>query len=161
MHDIRWIRENPGEFDRGLVRRGLEPRGAEVLALDQEWRALQTQAEESQATRNRLSREVGAAKSRGESADDLLAQIASRKDIEAATAARAAELRQEIDELLASLPNLPAPDVPDGADETANVQLRRHGTPPQFNFVPLPHEAIGDKLGLMDFPRAAKLSGSR
>src|SRR5438105_689393 len=117
MHDLRWIRENPEEFDRGLVRRGLLPRAAEVLAIDKEWRALQTQAEESQATRNRLSREVGAAKSRGEPADELLAQIAGRKHLEAATAETAAELRRQIDELVASLPNLPAPDVPDGPDE--------------------------------------------
>src|SRR5579863_5307014 len=161
MHDIRWIRESPEEFDRGLARRGLPARAAEVLALDKEWRALQTAAEEAQATRNRLSREVGAAKKRGEPANELLDRIARGKEIEAATASKAAELRQQIDDLLASLPNLPAPDVPDGPDESANRELRRIGTPPSFNFAPLPHEAIGDKLGLMDFARAAKLSGSR
>ncbi len=161
MHDLRWIRENPEEFDRGLERRGLSPRADEVLALDKEWRALQTAAEEAQATRNRLSREVGGAKARGEPVEELLGQIARGKDVEAANAAKAAELRTQIDELLASLPNLPAPEVPDGADETANKELRRHGSPPQFNFAALPHEAIGEKLGLMDFPRAARLSGSR
>jgi seryl-tRNA synthetase len=161
MHDLRWIRENPEEFDRGLGRRGLPPRGAEVLALDGEWRALETEAQEAQATRNRLSRDVGAAKKRGESADELLAQIARRNDIEAANAAKAAELRRQLDDLLASLPNLPAPEVPDGPDESANEEIRRHGAPPRFNFAPLPHEAIGEKLGLMDFARAAKLSGSR
>jgi seryl-tRNA synthetase len=161
MHDIRWVRENPEEFDRGLARRGLPPCGAEVLALDKEWRELQTEAEVSQATRNRLSREVGNAKKRGDPVDELLGQIDRRKDIEAATAARATELRRELDDLLASLPNLPAPEVPDGPDEAANRELRRHGVPPRFNFAPLTHEAIGDKLGLMDFARAAKLSGSR
>src|SRR5216684_4326714 len=161
MHDLRWIRENPEEFDRGLVRRGLTPHAAEVLALDKEWRALQTAAEEAQATRNRLSRQVGGAKARGEPVDELLSQIARGKDTEAASAAKAAELRTQIDDLLAGLPNLPAPEVPDGPDETANRELRRHGSPPQFNFAALPHEAIGEKLGLMDFPRAAKLSGSR
>src|SRR6266568_2722468 len=161
MHDLRWIRENPEEFDRGLVRRGLAPRADEVLALDREWRALQTAAEEAQATRNRLSREVGGAKARGEPVDEFLSQIARGKDTEAADVAKAAELRTQIDELLASLPNLPAPEVPDGPDETANKELRRHGSPPQFNFAALPHEAIGEKLGLMDFPRAARLSGSR
>src|SRR5512146_1308615 len=120
MHDIRWVRDNPEEFDRGLVRRGLPPQAAEVLALDREWRALQTAAEEAQAARNRLSREVGAAKKRGESAEELLAQIARGRDAEAADAAKAAELRQQLDDLLAGLPNLPAPDVPDGADESAN-----------------------------------------
>src|ERR1700753_3714967 len=97
MHDLRWIRENPEEFDRGLTRRGLPPQAEAVLALDKEWRALETEAQESQATRNRLSREIGAAKARGESADEILAQIASRKDAEAATAARAGELRHQLD----------------------------------------------------------------
>src|SRR5713226_6653104 len=161
MHDLRWIRENPEEFDRGLVRRGLPPRAAEVLALDREWRALETEAQEAQATRNRLSREVGGAKARGEPVDELLSQIARGKDAEIANAAKAGELRTQIDELLASLPNLPAPEVPDGPDETANQELRRDGAPPRFNFAVLPHEAIGEKLGLMDFPRAARLSGSR
>jgi seryl-tRNA synthetase len=161
MHDLRWIRENPEEFDRGLARRGLLQGAAEVLALDREWRALQTEAEAAQATRNRLSREVGNAKKRGESFDELLIQIARREASEAGAATKAAELRRLIDDLLASLPNLPAPEVPDGPDETANQELRRHGEPPRFNFAPAPHEAIGEKLGLMDFARAARLSGSR
>src|SRR4051794_18521506 len=108
MHDLRWIRENPDEFDRGLARRGLPARATEVLAIDREWRALQTAAEEAQSVRNRLSREVGAAKKRGESADALLAEIARSKESEAATASRAAELRRQLDDLLAMLPNLPA-----------------------------------------------------
>ena len=161
MHDIRWIRENPDEFDRGLARRGLPASADDVLSLDREWRALETEAQESQATRNRLSREIGTAKSRGEPVDELLKQIDRRKDVEAATAAKATELRGQIDDLLAGLPNLPAPDVPEGPDESANKEIRRHAEPPRFNFDPLPHEAIGEKLGLMDFPRAAKLSGSR
>src|SRR5437588_5059928 len=99
MHDLRWIRENPDEFDRGLAHRFLPPRAAEVLALDKEWRACETEAQEAQAARNRLSREVGGRKSRGEPADDLLTQIAHGKDVEAATAARAAELRRQIDGL--------------------------------------------------------------
>jgi seryl-tRNA synthetase len=161
MHDLRWVRENPEEFDRGLARRGLPPCAGDMLALDKEWRALETEAQESQATRNRLSREVGNAKKRGDPVDELLGDIARGKDIEAATAAKAAELRGQIDDLLASLPNLPAPEVPDGPDESANQELRRHAEPPAFNFAPLMHEAIGEKLGLMDFPRAARLSGSR
>src|SRR5205814_2914896 len=107
------------------------------------------------------SREIGAAKSRGEPIDELVRSIDIRKDLEAATTAKAAELRQQIDELVATLPNLPASDVPDGPDESANQEIRRHGEPPRFNFDPLPHETIGEKLGLMDFPRAARLSGSR
>jgi seryl-tRNA synthetase len=161
MHDLRWIRENPDAFDRGLERRGLPPCAEQVLALDKEWRAFETAAQEAQATRNRLSREIGGAKSRGEPIDALLRQVERSKEAEAATAAKTAELRHQIDALLASLPNLPAEEVPDGADESANQEIRRVGEPPRFNFAPLPHEAIGEKLGLMDFARAAKLSGSR
>ncbi|MGE0257903.1 MAG: serine--tRNA ligase [Alphaproteobacteria bacterium] len=161
MHDLRWIRENPEQFDRGLARRGLPPRTEEVLAIDREWRALQTAAEEAQAVRNRLSREVGAAKKRGEAVDALLAEIAQRKEAEEATLSRAAGLRRQLDDLLAMLPNLPAPDVPDGLDESANVEIRRFGERPHFDFAPRPHEAIGETLGMMDFAAAAKLSGSR
>jgi seryl-tRNA synthetase len=161
MHDLRWIRENPAEFDRGLGRRGLPPAAEEVLALDREWRRLETEAQESQATRNRLSREVGAAKKRGDSAEELIQQIDRNKEQEAATAARAGELRKQIDDLLAGLPNLPAAEVPDGPDETANKEVRRTGEPSRFNFEALPHETLGEQLGLMDFPTAAKLSGSR
>ena len=161
MHDLRWIRENPDAFDRGLGRRGLPPCAEQVLALDRAWRALETAAQEAQAARNRLSREIGAAKSRGEPIDEIMRQVEGSKQVEAATAGKTAELRQQIDALLASLPNLPAEEVPDGADESANREIRRIGEPPRFNFDPLPHEAIGEKLGLMDFSRAAKLSGSR
>jgi seryl-tRNA synthetase len=161
MHDLRAIRDNPEAFDAGIKKRGLPPRADEVLALDKEWRALETEAQQSQATRNQLSREVGIAKKRGDPVDELLATIDRRKDIEAATTARATELRKQIDELLASLPNLPAADVPTGPDETANVLVRTVGALPQFNFAPLAHDAIGDKLGMMDFAGAVKLSGSR
>ena len=161
MHDLRWIRENPEEFDRGLARRGLPALAAEVLEIDREWRALQTAAEEAQAVRNRLSREVGAAKKRGEPADALLADIAQSKEAEAATSSRAAELRRQLEDMLAALPNLPARDVPDGLDESANVEIRRVGEKPRFDFAPRSHDAIGEKLGMMDFAAAAKLSGSR
>jgi seryl-tRNA synthetase len=160
MHDLRWIRDNPDAFDRGLARRGLPPRADEILALDREWRARETAVQESQARRNILSREIGAAKKRGEPIDELLRQVDARKGEEAATAAQAVELRARLDELLATLPNLPAEDVPEGADETANRVIRTVGEPPHLDSA-LAHETIGEKLGLMDFARAAKLSGAR
>ena len=161
MHDIRWLRDHPAEFDRGLARRGLPPCAEEVLALDHGWRAAETRAQEVLARRNRIARDVGAAKKRGEDIAPLLRQVADDKDAEAASAAEAARLRAAIDEILAGLPNLPADDVPDGLDETANLVLRREGEPPGFDFEPASHEAIGERLGLMDFRRAGKLSGSR
>ena len=163
MHDLRWIRDHPAEFDRGLTRRGLPPRAEEILALDRRWRAAETDAQEAQARRNRVAREIGAAKKRGE-ADRrrCCARSSEDKDVEAATPARRRRnCAPQIDEILAGLPNLPAEEVPDGPDETANRVLRHHGEPPRFDFAPLSHEAIGERLGMMDFARAGKLSGSR
>ena len=161
MHDLRWIRDNPDEFDRGLGRRALPPCAAEILALDREWRQAQTDAERKQAEANTANSAIGAAKARGEPMEPLLAEVSRRKKDQDESSMRAAALRKQIDELLAGLPNLPAAEVPDGADETANREVRRIGEPPRFDFTPLTHEAIGEKLGLMDFARAAKLSGSR
>jgi seryl-tRNA synthetase len=161
MHDLRAIRDNPAEFDAGLKRRGLAPRADEVLSLDMAWRAAETLLQEAQALSNRLAREIGIAKKSGSDATELLQQSAENKKSEADLTRVAAEARKQIDELLAGLPNLPAPGVPEGLDETANMELRTVGARPQFNFAPLAHEAIGEKLGLMDFTRAAKLSGSR
>jgi len=161
MHDLRWIREHPEEFDRGLTRRALSKHAEEILALDRSWRAAETRAQEAQAQRNRLSREIGSAKSRGLDVQVLVDSQRATREAEANEAAEASGLRKEIDEILASLPNLPAEDVPDGPDETANRVLRHYGEPPRFDFAPMPHEAIGERLGLMDFSRAGKLSGSR
>lgn len=161
MHDLRAVRDNPDAFDRGLARRGLPPRAAEVLALDKAWRAAETQLQEAQARGNRLARDIGAAKKTGGDIAGLLEQSAAEKRQEAASGTLAAAARQRIDALLATLPNLPADDVPEGLDETANVVQRTVGQPPVFDFAPRPHEAIGEQLGMMDFARAAKLSGSR
>jgi seryl-tRNA synthetase len=161
MHDLRWIREHPEEFDRGLTRRGLSKHAEEILALDRSWRAAETRAQEAQAQRNRISREIGSAKSRGLDVQALVDSQRATREAEANEAAEASRLRQEIDEILAGLPNLPAEDVPDGPDETANRVLRHHGEPSRFEFAPVSHDAIGERLGLMDFARAGRMSGSR
>jgi seryl-tRNA synthetase len=158
MHDLRWIRDHPAEFDHGLARRSLPPRAEDILALDRSWRSAETRVQEAQARRNRIAREIGAAKKRGEPAEPLLRQSTEDRDAEARAGSEAARLRAEIDEILAGLPNLPAEDVP---DEAANRVLRHYGEPPHFDFAPLSHEAIGERLGLMDFAGAGKLSGSR
>jgi seryl-tRNA synthetase len=161
MHDLRAIRDNPEEFDRGLMRRGLQPESEDILAIDRAWRAAETRVQEAQAIINRVSRDIGAAKKSGADVSDLLKTANASKELEADEAAEAAHLRRQLDELLASLPNLPAEDVPEGPDETANQLVRTVGAPPQFNFPALAHEVLGEKLGMMDFVRAAKLSGAR
>jgi seryl-tRNA synthetase len=161
MFDLKWIRDNPETFDRGLGRRGLPPVSASVLELDRIWREAQTGAEQLQAERNRLSKEIGAAKAQGREAGEIMRKVALSKEQQAELETRAAQLRGDIDVLLATLPNLPADDVPDGLDESHNKLVRQHGTPPRFDFAPKDHVAIGEGLRLMDFARAGKLSGAR
>ena len=161
MFSARWIRENGDAFDAGLARRGVEPHADRVLALDANRREVQTAFQERQKARNRMSKEIGAGRARGEDTAALVAKVAALKDeaqaLEREDRTRAAEL----DELLAGLPNLPADDVPDGADESANVEIRTWGERALVDSGARQHFEIGEALGLMDFERAAKLSGSR
>ena len=161
MYDIRWIRDNPEPFDEGLRRRGLPPRAAELIALDAARRAAQTRLQDIQTRRNEASKLIGAAKQKGEDAAALIAEVARLKDDlrsegEAEGAAAAA-----VSTALVELPNLPANDVPVGEDEGANVEIRKVGEAPAFDFEAREHFDIGEALGMMDFERAAKLSGSR
>ena len=161
MHDLKQIRDDPQAFDAGLNRRGLPLQSAAILALDAKRRAAQTRLQEHQQRRNEVSRQVGAAKSKGQDAAALMAEVAQLKDaMETATAEEQAAAAQ-LDQILAGIPNLPAADVPDGADADANVEIRRHGNPRNFPFAPKQHFEVGEKLGLMDFEAAVKLSGSR
>jgi len=161
MHDLKQIRDDPQAFDAGLKRRGLPLQSAAILALDTKRRAAQTRLQEHQQRRNEVSRQVGAAKSKGQDAAALMAEVAQLKDsMEAATAEEQAAAA-ELDQILAGIPNLPAADVPDGADADANVEVRRHGNPRNFPFTPKQHFDIGETLGLMDFEAATKLAGSR
>jgi seryl-tRNA synthetase len=161
MHDLKSIRDNPDGFDLGLARRGLEPRSAGILDLDQRRRAAQTSFQEMQARRNDASKQIGAIKKGGGDATALMDEVAALKERMPAAEEEERALGAEIEAILASLPNLPASDVPEGPDEEHNVELRRWGTPKEFAFTPLDHDAIGAKLGLMDFDGAAKLSGAR
>ncbi|MGB3146991.1 MAG: serine--tRNA ligase [Paracoccaceae bacterium] len=163
MHDIRAIRDNPAQFDADLARRGLEPMSAEILALDEARRGRILAAETAQAAQNAASKEVGAAKGRGDTAEfeRLRALVGDKKAEIASLTQEAADLDGQLRDMLMRIPNLPLADVPDGPDETANVELRRWGTPPRFDFAPREHFDIPAVKALMDFETAAKLSGSR
>jgi seryl-tRNA synthetase len=161
VFDIRWIRENPQAFDQGLAKRGLEPRAASLIALDERRRHAVSRAQDLQTARNKAAKDIGAAKARGENADDLIAAVGRSKEEQAQSEEAAALAQQELDGVLETLPNLPADDVPVGADESANVEVRRWGEPAAFDFVPKDHVQVGERLGLMDFEGAAKLSGAR
>jgi seryl-tRNA synthetase len=131
MHDIRAIRENPEAFDAALARRGLSPMAEALLAMDAERRARITAAETAQAEQNRASKEVGAAKGRGDEAEfeRLRALVADKKTEIARLHDEAAAEQARLDEALAGIPNLPLDDVPEGADENDNVEIRRWGAP--------------------------------
>ncbi|MEZ5715652.1 MAG: serine--tRNA ligase [Paracoccaceae bacterium] len=163
MHDIRFIRENPDAFDAAIARRGDAPMSSRILALDEARRARIQAAETAQAAQNAAAKLVGAAKARGDEAEftRLRDEVAAKKSETAAMQAEAKALDQELTDLLGTIPNLALADVPDGAGEKENVELRRWGTPRDFDFTPKEHfEIAGPALGF-DFELAAKLSGSR
>jgi seryl-tRNA synthetase len=161
MHDIRAIRENPAAFDAGLKKRNLAPLSAALLEIDGRRRAAITESEQIQAKRRQLSQQIGLAKRKGENTDQPMAEVAELEQVLKKREADAAELDAELKRRLEVLPNLPFDDVPDGADETANVELRRHGNQRNFDFKPRDHQELGEATGEMDFAQAAKIAGSR
>ena len=162
MHDIRLIRETPDAFDAGLARRGLAPVAAEILAIDSARRDLVTRMQEAQARRNEASKAIGAAMGKGdhETANALKAEVATLKEQSPAHEDEERRLTAQLQSALAVLPNLPADEAPDGADEADNVEVLRWGTPRTFDFTPREHADIGPALGL-DFETGAMISGAR
>lgn len=162
MHDVKYIRENPQAFDAALIRRGAAPVAASVLALDENRRALLTEMQNAQARRNEASKAIGAAMGKGDtaSAEALKAEVAALKDTLPALEEQERAAGEELDTLLAGLPNLPADDTPDGADEAENVEIARWGTPRSFEFEPRDHADLGPVLGL-DFETGVAISGAR
>ena len=163
MYDIKWIRENPEAFDRGLTRRGFQPFAEELLAMDEKRRALITRLEQAQARRNAASKEIGQAKAKK---DEATAQklMAEMSELKTSIPAMEAEERQAVAMLemeLAQIPNTPADDVPDGTSADDNVEYRVHSRKRNYGFPPKQHFELGEALGMMDFELAAKLSGAR
>jgi seryl-tRNA synthetase len=163
MHDIRAIRENPAAFDAALARRGLSPMSPAILALDNDRRAKILASETAAAAQNAASKEVGAAKARGDDAEfeRLRALVAEKKAEIAKLTEEAAAEDSALRDMLMRIPNLPLDEVPQGADENDNVEIRRWGTPRIFDFTPREHFDIAGVKPGMDFETAAKLSGAR
>jgi seryl-tRNA synthetase len=162
MHDLKDIRDNPDAFDRALARRGLPAQAAEILEADREARRLTALLNDLQSKRNAASKAIGAAKARKDEAEAtrLMAEVETiNRDIPATQGAHRRFL-DDVDDMLARIPNLPAADVPDGRSEADNVELRRFGTPRAID-KPKEHFEIGEALGQMDFETAAKMSGAR
>jgi seryl-tRNA synthetase len=163
MHDIRFIRDNPDAFDRGLARRGLAPQAQRLIALDEQRRAKILALETAQARRNAASKEIGEAKKSKdeEKAKGLLSEVGSLKESIPKMEAEEKKASKALDDALAEIPNLPLDDVPDGKDEKDNVERHRFGAKRDYAFAPKQHFDLGEALGQMDFETAAKLSGAR
>jgi seryl-tRNA synthetase len=161
MHDIRAIRADPDAFDANLARRRLPAAAASLLERDQRRRAAQGALQEKQARRNALSRQVGEGRRKGVDTAALEAEATGLRDEMVALEADAAALDADIQAELAGYPNTLDPDVPDGADESANELVKQHGEPRDLGFTPRQHFELGEALGMMDFETATKISGSR
>jgi len=169
MHDIRWIRENAAEFDKVLNRRPLDDESrkqfssANLLAIDERRRAAILKSEQAQARRNAGSKEIGAAKAKKDeaAAQKLMAEVNELKVTLPALEAEAKAAEEELNKILATIPNLPLAEVPEGRDETGNVEHHKFGAKREYAFKPKEHFELGEALGLMDFETAAKLSGAR
>ena len=163
MYDIKWIREHPDAFDRGLKRRGLEPLSKKLVALDEKRRAAITKFEQAQARRNAASKEIGDAKKAKDEAkaSKLMAEVTELKTSLPAMEEEQTTLAAELDKELAQIPNTPLDDVPDGADAGGNVEHHVVGKKRDYAFKPRQHFELGEALGMMDFELAAKLSGAR
>jgi seryl-tRNA synthetase len=163
MHDIKWIRDNPDAFDRGLARRGLPPEAKRLIEIDERRRAAIQKAEAALARRNAASREIGAAKKSNEeaAAQALLAEVARLKAEIPQLEEEVKRASEELEDKLAEIPNMPLDEVPDGKDPSDNVEHHRFGAKRNYGFAPQQHFDLGEALGQMDFETAAKLSGAR
>ncbi|MEE2691957.1 MAG: serine--tRNA ligase [Pseudomonadota bacterium] len=162
MHDLKEIRDNPDAFDAGLARRGLPPKAGEILALDAEARRFTTVLNELQNRRNAASKGIGAAKGKGDETEAarLMKEVEEIKGQMPAAEAEQKRYLDQVNDILAGLPNLPDRDVPQGRDETSNEEVRRVGEPKKLNSAK-EHFDIGEALGGMDFETAAAMSGAR
>lgn len=162
MHDIRLVRDDPAAFDAALARRGVGGVSADILALDTQRRDVATRMQEAQNRRNEASKAIGQAMGKGDSAtaDALKAEVARIKQELPGLESAERQLDEAMRDALAALPNLPADDVPNGADEADNVEIARWGTPTAFAFAPKEHADLGPPLGL-DFETGASIAGAR
>jgi len=163
MLDIKWIRDNPDKLDAALARRGAAPLADQLLKLDEERRAHLTRLQTLQGRRNEASKAIGKAKGTGDEAgaEELIREIGEIKEAIQDGEETERRIDKSLEDALARIPNIPLDDVPEGADEAHNVEIRRHGEAPNFGFAPKEHYELGEGLGLMDFEQAAKISGSR
>ena len=161
MLDIQQLRSSLDAVAEGLAKRGKPIDFSGFKALEAERKTLQTRTQELQAQRNSLSKQIGMLKGKGQDASEVMAQVGALGDELKASEARLGELLEKFNAILVTLPNVPEESVPVGGDETANVEIRRWGTPRVFDFEVRDHTDVGEALGQIDFATAARISGAR
>lgn len=161
MHDIKFIRQSPDDFNAAMQKRGLAQNAQEILDLDEKYRSSSTQLQQLQAQRNDISQEIGNIKKQGGNADDKIAQMSDIKNNITQCEADAQQYQDNLKAILESLPNIPQNDVPSGENEDDNIEIRRWGDIPKFDFTPKRHFDLAPSLEMMDFEMAAKISGAR
>ena len=161
MLDIQQLRSSLEAVAEGLAKRGKPIDFSGFKALEAERKTLQTRTQDLQAQRNSLSKQIGMLKGKGQDASEVMAQVGALGDELKASEARLGELLEKFNAILVTLPNVPEESVPVGSDETANVEIRRWGTPRVFDFEVRDHTDVGEALGQIDFATAARISGAR
>jgi len=166
MFDIKYIRDNPQDFDAAMARRGLEPQSVSILSLDEQRRSIQTELQTLQQERNEKSKEIGKVKAAGGDAQAEMDAVSALKDKMGELEESDRVVGEQLKDVLSGLPNIMKDDVPDGADEDENVEIRRWFPEGETEArvgqnAAKEHYEIGEDLGMMDFETAAKLSGSR
>lgn len=163
MHDPKIIRDDPAAFDAALARRGVEPKAAAIMEMDDQRRKILTETQEAQTKRNEASKEIGKAKASGDEdyANRVIAEVAALKEQVQKGEEETRIIDAKLHEFMSWIPNLPLDDVPDGADEKDNVEIRQHGEKRSLNFEANEHFDVGEGLGLLDFEAATRMSGSR
>ncbi|MAF30805.1 MAG: serine--tRNA ligase [Magnetococcales bacterium] len=161
MLDIKWIRENTDLLDQNMKMRGAEAVSSHILSMDEERREIMAKLQDLQSKRNKISKEVGIAKSKGEDASHLFEEMKNIGPEVKRLEEEERTLQAKLKDYVATLPNVLDPSVPEGKDEDDNQEVRKWGEPKTFDFEPQTHYDLGEKLGQLDFETAAKISGSR
>jgi len=161
MYDIKWIKDNIDDFDKAMKLRGINSISKTVVNLYNDYIDLIAKLQNFQNKRNSLSKNIGLKKSKGEDASEEIKEVADLKLSISSFQDKSNSLQNKIQKMLEVVPNLPSEDTPEGINENDNKVIKEYGEIPDFDFKPLPHDVLGFNLGMMDFNKAAEMSGSR
>ena len=161
MYDIKWIKDNIDDFDKAMKQRGVSSISKTVVNLYDDYVDLIAKLHKLQNARNNLSKNIGLKKSKGEDVSEEIKEVADLKQSISSFQNKSNSLQNKIQKMLEVVPNLPSEDTPEGINENDNKVIKKYGEIPNFDFKPLPHDDLGFNLGMMDFNKAAEMSGSR